>query len=397
MTARLRFGLDRNLAFLFWGLFFTQLAWGASDRFRPIFIESLGASTALVGVILGISELFRLVGLVLSGPLSDRASPRLLIGGGRSLIILSAGTYLVAQEYWHLFPAFVIGALGNVAWPAISRVIADATNDATRARSFLLIYSIGPGIAGLGAPLAGGFIADAFGLRAVFAITTVGVATAAFFFVMVAPPPAPPATSARARYIDVLRHRPTFILCLLALSIMFSTYVGLTLAPNYLHDIHAISLRAVGQFFSLVAVGSIVAGLLISRRPRLGRPLNGLLATTLFLPLVFLLLVRGNASWLFGLAFFCYGVAAVAGQMFYAALGDASPERLRTRAFALLEVMTSLGYVLAGFAAGALYGIDPALPLWTSFGASLALIVAVLFVRRYLAAVRAEAPAAGFS
>lgn len=392
MLRRLQFGLDRNLALLFWGIFFTQVAWGASDRFRPIYIQELGASTALVGVILGAAELFRLLGLFIAGPLSDRVSPRLLIGGGRSLIVVGAGTYLIAQEYWHLFPAFFIGALGNVAWPAISRVIANATTSATRTRSFLLIYTIGPGVASLGAPLLGGVVADVFGVRAVFAITTVGVAIAAFFFWMVRAPAPPRESATTARYTDVVRHRPTLSLCILNLSVVFFAWLGLTLAPNYLYDIHGISLRRVGEFGTLVAVGSICTGLLISRRAWLARPMNGLLATTFFLPFVFALLALGSNVWSFALAFLIWGIASVSAQTFYTAISDVAPATLQARSFALFEVMTALGYTFSGFAAGALYRFDPVYPLWGACIGSIMIIGASLAVRRYLARVASTLP-----
>jgi hypothetical protein len=180
------------------------------------------------------------------------------------------------------------------------------------------------------------------------------------------------------------------LLCVLDLLVIFASWVGLILAPNYLYDVHDLSLRTVGQFFSLMALGSIVTGLLISRVAWLSRPLNGLVVPTLFLPPVFALLVLGSSAWVFGLGFLIFGIASVAGQMFYAVIGETTPAHLRTRSFALFEVMTSLGYMLAGFAAGALYGIDPILPLWAAFGASLVVVAATLLARRYLSRASAE-------
>jgi MFS family permease len=384
MRAMPRFGLQRNLLLLFWAMFFTQAAWGAADRFRPLYIEDLGASPAVVGLVIGLAEFIRLICLFIAGPLSDRVAMRLLIGGGRSLIVLGAGVYVVAQEWWHLFPAFVIGALGNVAWPAISKVIAEDTDATNRAHAFLMIYSIAPSAALLAAPLIGGLIAEAISLRAVFAFTAVTLIVASAFFVLVRPTPAPPTSASAASYRDVVRHRPTMVLCCLELLIMFSVWIGLTLAPNYLQDVHGLSLRTIGAFGSLIAIGGIGAGIAASRAPWVRRPLNALLATVAVGPFVFVLLIGGGSTWVFGLAFLLWGVSGIASQLFYALLGDVAPERLRTRAFALLDVMSGIGYMLSGFAAGALYAVSPRAPLWAALVAGLALVAATLGVRRYV-------------
>lgn len=387
LGGRLRFGLERNAALLFWAMFFLQGAFGVSDRFKALYVESLGAKPALVGVVLGVAEFIRLSFLIAAGPLSDRVSPRLLINC-RWLAVANALVYLFAWHWWQLFPAFLFQAAANMAWPSVSRVIDESGDESTRAYRFLMIYTIATSVPLLVAPLLGSLLAEAFGLRSVFAALTAGLFVSACFFSRVRP--AGRATrAATGGYLAVLRHRPTALLAGLGLAALFSAWLGLTLAANYLHNERGLSVGAIGAFGTLIAAGGIVSGLAVSRIPRLGRSLNGTLLTLALLPLVFVLLLAGRSVAVIGAAYLCWGLASVAQQTFFGPVGEVTPAHLRTRAFALLEVAYSGGMMLAGFASGLLYSVDPALPLWLALAGSLAVVGATLAVRRSVLAWQA--------
>jgi MFS family permease len=382
LTGRLGFGLQRNAALLFWAMFFLQAAFGASDRFKTLYIESLGAKPALIGLLLGIAEAIRLLFLIAAGPLSDRVSPRLLINM-RWLSLVNALVFLMATHWWMLFPAFIAQAGANLAWPSVSRVIDESGDEASRGRRFLLIYTIGPGVAFLGAPLLGAAIVEQFGLRAVYVVLAIAISISGIFFSLVRPSPPVPHV-AGSGYLAVLRHRPSGSLCVLSMCSMFVVYLGLTLAPNFLHNERGISFGLIGAFGSLMAVGSISAGLSLTRGKRLGRSLNGALATMLFFPLVFLLMLDGRSAAVVGGAYLLVGIATVSQQAFYGPLGEVTPAHLRTRSFALLEVSNGTGLMLAGFASGALYAVQPSLPLWIALIGSLGIIAATFWLRASL-------------
>jgi MFS family permease len=379
LSGRLGFGLERNAALLFWAMFFLQAAFGTSDRFKTLYIESLGARPALVGLVLGVSEAIRLVFLIAAGPLSDRVSPRLLINM-RWLSLVNALVFLSATHWWMLFPAFLAQAGANLAWPSVSRVIDESGDEASRGRRFLLIYTIGPGVALLGAPLLGAVVAAEFGLRAVFVVLAIGISVSAVFFSLVRPSPLVAHTTGSG-YLAVLRHWPSGALCLLSMCSIFVVYLGLTLAPNFLHNERGISFGLIGAFGSLVALGSISAGLSLTRGARLGRSLNGALMTMLFFPAVFLLMLDGRHAAMIGAAYLLAGIASVSQQTFYGPLGEITPAHLRTRSFALLEVTNGAGLMLAGFISGALYAVRPSLPLWIALIGSIGVIGATIWLR----------------
>lgn len=383
-------GLERNAALLFWGIFFLQASFGTSDRFKPLYIESLGARPALVGLILGVAEAIRLLFLIAAGPLSDRFSSRLLINA-RWLAVANALVFLLALQWWHLFPAFMFQAAANLAWPSISRVIDESGDEAGRARRFLMIYSIAASIPLLIAPVIGGVLAEEIGLRSVFVVLTIGLAISGYFFSQVRPMSRTTRTPSGG-YLAVMRHRPTALLCGLAVAGLFSTFLGLTLIANFLHNERGLSLGIIGGFGTLIAAGGILAGLAISRVSFLGRSMNGMLLTFGMLPVVFVLFLADSSVAIVGAAYLLWGASSVAQQTFFGAIGEVTPPQLRTRAFALLEVAYSAGMMVAGFAAGLLYALRPSLPLWISLVASLLTVVATLLVRRWIIAWKDHPP-----
>ncbi|MEZ4571679.1 MAG: MFS transporter [Thermomicrobiales bacterium] len=186
-------------------------------------------------------------------------------------------------------------------------------------------------------------------------------------------------------YREVLAFRPILIVCGVFMALLLVLTTGFTLVPNYLQDVHDVGIRAIGQFGSVFAVGSVILGLTIARVKALSRPWNALLLTTLLCPVAFLLFYFGGSLWIFGVAFLFRGGYLVSWSLIYAALGEVTPSRLRSRAFSLLEVLGGSGFAIAPFLAGALYSVDPALPLLVAMAGIIPLAIAMLFVRRYLA------------
>lgn len=384
-------GMERNAALLFWGIFFLQAAFGTSDRFKALYIESLGAKPALVGIILGVAEAIRLSFLIAAGPLSDRLSPRLLINS-RWLAVANALVFLLAMQWWHLFPAFAFQAAANLAWPSVSRVIDESGDEAGRAHRFLMIYSIAASIPLLVAPVVGGVLAEEIGLRSVFVVLTIGLAISGLFFSKVRPS-GRSAHAPSGGYLAVLRHRPTALLSALAVGGLFAMYLGFTLIANFLHNERGLSVGLIGGFGTLIAAGGIISGLAISRVRFLGRTMNGMLMTFSLLPIAIVLLLSGSSVVIVGAAYLCWGFAGVAQQTFFGAVGEVTPPQLRTRAFAMLEVAYSGGVMVAGFSAGLLYGLNPVLPLWFALVASLIVVGATLLVRRSVIAWKSTQPA----
>jgi MFS family permease len=379
-------GLGHNNLMLFWAMLFNELSFGFYQILLPLYIESLGASPGIVGLVIGLQGLLRLVFLLPSGMIADRVPLRTLIVVSRIASTIGIFSYGLAQEWWHLLPVIVIIAAGNIAFPAISKVLADSSDDRSRTRAFTLIYTVGPSTATLLSPSLGGLLADTISLRSIFFAAAIAQAVAVLFFSRLNKTPVSADTHETGGYRAVLAYRPVAILCGLFLMMLLVLTTGFTLVPNYLRDVHGIGFGTIGQFGSLGALGSVLLGLVIARVAFLGRPMNGLFLTVLLcLPAFVLFIVSGSVVG-FGLAYFCRGAYLVAWSTMYAALGEMTPERLRSRSFALAELLGGAGFGIAPFIAGALYESSPSLPIVVSLIAIVPLLGLILLARRYVGA-----------
>jgi MFS family permease len=365
-------------------MFFNEVSWGFIQTLTPLYIESLGASPAIVGLVIGIQGLVRLVFLAPAGILADKINIRKLIVGARTSTAVGILIFGLAPSWVWLFPGIVIQSVGNIAFPAISKVIADSSDDRTRTRAFTLIYTVGPSTALLLSPAFGGVLADVVSLRSIFIAGAIAQAIAVVFFTRLRPVEYHGAQVASAGYREVLRYRPVVVVCGMFLGLLLVLTTGFTLVPNYLEDVHGIGVGTIGQFGSLFAVGSVLLGILIARVKFFSKPLNALLLTTLLCPVGFLLLIGGSATAVFGLAFVCRGGYLVSWGLIYAALGEVTPERLRSRSFALAEVLGGVGFAIAPFVAGALYEVGPRVPLVVATIGVIPLVIIILAVRAYV-------------
>jgi MFS family permease len=385
-------GLGRNNLLIFWAMFFNEVSFGFYQTLAPLYIGSLGASPRVIGLVIGVQGLVRLLFLAPAGMAADRIPLRRLIVVARSTTVAGLVFYGLAQEWWQLFPAMLLLAAGNIAFPAISKVIADSTDNAGRTRAFTLIYTVGPSTALLLSPSLGGVLADQVSLRSIFFAAAVAQGIAVLFFSRLdLRGISGGETESGGGYRRVLRYRPIVVICGLFLVMLLILGTGFTLVPNYLQDVHGIRIQTIGQMGSVFALGSVLLGLLISKVKVFSPPMTALVLTTALCPVAFALLIWGDTTWVFALSYACRGGFLVSWGLIYAALGEVTPEHLRSRSFALAELLGGAGFGVAPFAAGALYEVDPALPLLVALVATLPLLAGVLLVRRYVHGLQAQA------
>jgi MFS family permease len=378
-------GLGHNNLMIFWAMLFNEASFGFYQTLTPIYIESLGASPGIVGLVIGIGGLTRLIFLAPGGWAADKIPLRKLIVTGRSLTILGILLYGLAPTWWALFPAILVMSAGNIVWPSVSKVIADSTDSRGRTRAFTLIYTVGPSIALLLSPSLGGLLADGVSLRSIFFAAAIAQLGSVLLFSRLRPVEHTGEEHTESvGFRTVLRYRPVVAVCGLFLALLLVLTTGYTLVPNYLEDEHGVGIGTIGQFGSIFALGSILLGVLIAKVKHFSPPLNALILTTSMSPIAFLLLLGGGNTWVFGLAFLFRGGYFVSWGLIYAILGEVSPERLRSRSFALAEVLGGFGFGIAPFIAGALYEIEPTLPLLAALLAIPPLMLGILLVRRYV-------------
>jgi predicted MFS family arabinose efflux permease len=161
------------------------LAMNAAHQFFPIYLESSGGSSILIGLVFAVSAILEIPVFLRVGKLSDR------IGSRKPLLIFSAAIYSLLFLLFVLtsnpFLLFVIySLLAPLAWPPlitgsstlISEIVPPDKWVTGQTLYTIWMWSIG-GIIG---PLIGGFTSDAWGLPVMFAVASVLAAVSMIFF-----------------------------------------------------------------------------------------------------------------------------------------------------------------------------------------------------------------------
>lgn len=376
----LNLGLSHDNKRMFWALACSEGATSLFLTMWAIYVAELGASAPQVGLVLGSRSFGALLFLLLSGPLSDRIPARRYIIGCRSLFVIGMLLISLAWTWWMVIPAALFVSAATMAWPVVSRTIAEQTEDGPeRLRAFTLIYTVGPSIAMLAGPALSGVIADRIDLRAVFwAAAAVGAVSIAILST-IHPSEAVSDDSRPASYRRVLTETGIWRIYLISMGAMFVFSLGHTLTPVYLQEVHDLALGRIGLLGSVAAAGSIAFGLAAARIALFRQSTPVLLLAMGCVALSFTVLAAGQFYWQFAIAFLLEGGFYLIWPLLYARVSDAAPERLRSRAYALVEVTFFLSFTIAPIAAGALYNVQPRLPLLV--GVILVLPVAIAGVR----------------
>lgn len=374
---------------LFLGSLFNEGAIGFFFTLWPLYIASLGATPTQIGIVIGLSGVLRLLFLAPSSWLIDRLPLMLLIAGMRGLAAIGFLLCALAQKWWHLFPGIVAISAGVVAFSALSTLIAGlGQSSEERTRYFTWIYTVAPSIATIVTPAGAGWLAERWGLRSTLVAAGLTTACAAFIFATVGTARRSSSHREQASYRELLRHRSILLLAGLMVATIGGMMLGWVLAPNYLRDVHRFNVERIGWLGSIAALGSTALSLGVSRSRWLQNPFNTLWVATTAVTGGFLLLLLGSSLSMFILAYILRGGFLVAWSAFYSAFGLVTPESLRSRVFALAEILGSLGITLAPFLAGPLYTFDERLPILTGLLVSSLLLVGLAGVRKTL---RAEA------
>src|SRR4051794_25469539 len=133
----------------------------------PLWIEKLGAPVTIIGLILGSGGFLRLFVIFPSSTIAHR------FGYRRSIMVCRTitGVGLIAAglaTHWTLllFTVFC-GACGELVFPLIQNLVVGLSGE-ERMRWFALVFTVGPSMALIFAPLVSGALVHFFGTRAAF-------------------------------------------------------------------------------------------------------------------------------------------------------------------------------------------------------------------------------------
>jgi len=342
------------------------LIWGMGEGlfyiFQPLYIQKLGADPILIGTVLGINAVGMTLSQIPAGYLADRVGRRPVMWLTWMMGVISALVMASARNLSGFVVGMLMYGLTSAVLAPMNSYISHARGDwpVGRAVTFAsAAFSIG---AILG-PLVGGALGERFGLREVYWLAAVLflVSTVVILFIREQPVEAHSETESQP---GLLRN-PRFLMSLgLILMMMFSMYLPIPLAANFLQNERGLSLASIGQLGSLQNLGNAAFALALGHLPAL----TAFLAGEAALLAVSLLLWRGSGMGFFGLAFFLMGGYRLSRTLSLAFVQPLVAKNQVGLAFGFVETINNLALIMTPVFAGLLYDRSPAMVFKLSAG-----------------------------
>lgn len=148
--------------------FLATLGYGVMIPSLAVYCQSLGATSATVGLVVSAFAAAQLVTQVPMGRISDRIGRLYMVVAGFALMAVAASLYNFAYEPKQFIVLQAIAGTGaGCLWPPVLAMLSETTGAEERGRvmgTFNTVFFLGVGLG----PLLGGYIASTFGHNAVF-------------------------------------------------------------------------------------------------------------------------------------------------------------------------------------------------------------------------------------
>ncbi len=347
--------MNSNLGFLFAALTLWGIGEGMFFYFQPLYLQQLGANPLTIGAILGGFGLMMTLAHIPAGFVADRIGRRPVLRAAWLTGTLAAWVMALASD----INVFIVGLLlygltAFVSAPLTSYVTAARGNLSVGRALTLMSATFNMGMV-IG-PLLGGLISQRLGLQTIylFAAGLFVISTLALFFLRPQPRDQhdphdpPPALLTNGRYWGFVA---------LSFTVIFGLYMAQPLTPNFLQNERNISFATLGLIGALGGLGNAI---LLFRLGNL-TPRTGYLSAQVLVAMFALLIWRGNAPWMYALAYFWLGGFRVARVLSSAQARMLVHPSQMGLAFGILETINALPTILAPPLAGFLYERDPAL------------------------------------
>lgn len=366
MRLRWDMGLGRDLGLAFWAMTFFEATFGAYTGVWPLWIEELGAPIALVGLVLGSAGFIRPLIIGPSSMLTERFDRKRLMIAARMSGIAGMAVAALAQAWQILLVTVVLNAVSEVVFPLLQTYVAERARE-NRARAFSMVINVGPSLALIVTPLISGALIAQWGMRSAFVLGGVtGLASIMILSRMDLStlPDEDDGDPTQPSYRATLRNRSIRRVYFVHGLTILSLAIGVSLIPNFLRDERGLDPALIAILGAGAAVGTALFGLTVTRVTALSNvPMRA--ATISCTAIVAGLLVFAFAESLpfIALAFFLRGGMFATWAMILAEIGDIAPNRLRSRAFAVVEMLGGSAMSFGPIIASQLYGLSPSSPI----------------------------------
>ena len=336
------------ISILFWGL-----GEGLFFIFQPLYMQELGASSIMIGTILGINSVGMGFLSIPIGYISDRYGKRLMLWLSWFLGVIAT----IVMGFANNLTIFVVGFF---IYGLTAAVIAPMNSYAAAARGN---WSVGKAVSFISAaynvgavvgPMVGGALAERFDLSMLYKIAAgiFMISTIIVLFIR-----NQPVEKRDELASDKGLHRnPRFVLALvIILVVMFALYLPYPLTSNFLKNERNLSFSDIGILGSALSVASVFFILLLGHLHPLKAFVIGQIAMISFC----LLIWKGSSLPWYIVAYFLAGGFRLSASLRSALVRPFVGNHEVGLAFGFTEAIGHLAFILAPILAGFLYDRNP--------------------------------------
>lgn len=359
--------------------------------FMPLYLKSLGASVAQIGLFFTLFQIIPLALQILGGWISDSLGRLRSIAIGSSVGVLAYfGLFFAPTWQWVFLGQSLDAVTRALIGPSFGAFIAEESSEENRAKVFGLTQSIFLVVLVIGPPF-GGWLVDHFGFKPMLLVSTIIYTFATILRIIMAKRAAKTeqtATSGKLT-IDSLKNNLGSMLTII-LSGGLITWLLITdgvrdiafsltgtYFPIYIEEVGGLTVTQIGLLTSLSGIASMVinfpAGWLADKK---GERINIVLGFILHF-IALLVFIRATTFWSYLVVFVLFGFGSGIMQPAYQSLlSKALPKKLRGTGFGLIQSSLGLFSLPAPYLGGYLYqNVSPILPFRITAWVSLLAII----------------------
>ncbi len=359
--------------------------WGVGEGmffyFQSIYLENLGVSKTVLGLLLGLSGLFMALSHTPAGYLSDRIGPRPVMWGSWFLGIISCGIMAVSGSLEVFLLGMFIYSTTAFGMAPMNSYLSRMRGEWSVARALTFcsaVYNVG---AILG-PMLGGMIAEQFNIPTIYKIATLVFIVSTGVILTIQRLPAEHHSGAGPNG-HILQNQRFLVFLGMVFATQFALYLPQALTPNYLQFEHGLSNSQIGQIGSITNLGNAVIMILLGNLV----PGKGVLIGQALVILYNLLLWRGSEIGWFALGSFFASGHRLSRSMLMAFVRPFLRDSQLGLAFGLVETVNGLTVLAAPSLAGLLYDHSAVLPYQVSL-----MLIALTLIANMLLLPRLHRP-----
>lgn len=323
----------------------------------PLYVQSLGADMNQIGIFFTLSMVAPLLFQILGGWLSDAMGRVQAMAIGSVAGLLGYVVFTIAPSWWWLLLGMVgLSMATSFVGPSFNALVAEESAEDSRGKVFGIVQGLFLVVGVIGAPL-GGLLADAYGFRIMFLVSTIlyGIATVIRVFMarkiraeQKTPTEAPSLANLKTSLVSITALLTaggivTWIFISDGVGDVTFSMVG-NLFPLYLNNIIGFTktqLGVLGAISSVASMAFMMPGGWLS--DKFGERV-GIVLGNMFMIGAILIMLNVQSFGLFTVAWILLGIGqALAGPAQSALISRAVPQKLRGTAFGFFS--TSLGVI----------------------------------------------------